>query len=121
MNWTRVKPGEYVAGPYRIERQPYHRAIWIADGPGIADSSGVHDLKEDAQAECEEAAIMRIAGAEATVQPVVGDLARVIATDRRGQVSSIMPSDNGRPLICLRFARGRRLCLFREEIEVMLP
>lgn len=121
MNWKREQPGVYTCGPYRVERQPYHRAIWIADGPGIAEGSGVHDQKADAQTECADAALERISGRSHDCTAVAGDI--VMVRDRRGQIGTIMEGAGPRSarLYCIRFVRGKRLCLFRDEFEVVLP
>lgn len=115
MNWKRERPGVYTAGPYLVEQNAHG---WYASGPGVDVS---HDLKADAQAECEDAALMRIDGNEATVGPVVGDQVVTREGSRRGRVRSVMLSERGKVLFCLGFARGRKLCLFREEFEVVLP
>ncbi|AYD82080.1 hypothetical protein I5G60_gp88 [Mycobacterium phage Saguaro] len=117
MKWTRptADGGRYEAGPYVVENLGRHG--WAASGPGFRT---VHATKADAQSDCGDAALERIAGQEATVGPVVGDIVVVTATGRRGQVSAIMNGTH-HPLYCIRFARGKRLCLDRHEFEVLVP
>ncbi|UJQ86616.1 hypothetical protein SEA_PENGUINLOVER67_94 [Mycobacterium phage PenguinLover67] len=114
----------YVAGPWRVERGEAGK-WWVARGPGIEGGVTRHDIKADAQADCEEAALLRIAGNEATVDPVPGDIAVVLADrrkDPRGRVTTKMDNGSGRPIWCIRFnVGGGRTCLFREEFEVMVP
>lgn len=119
MRWKRVRPGLYVAGPYTVERHNHAGGFWFASGPGVPAVS--HDTKDDAQTECEDAALMRIDGNEATVGPVVGDAVVTTEGQRRGHVRSVMLSERGKVLFCLGFARGRKLCLFRHEFSVVLP
>ena len=51
----------------------------------------------------------------------VGDIAVLLDTGRRGQISSVFPGDNGHPLYCVKLPRGRRVCVHRDELEVVLP
>lgn len=131
MKWTRVENGVYTAGPYTIERAPYHRAVWSADGPGVSAGVG-HETKADAQEAARRAMVARLADPE--VVPVVGDAARITVPsevagrkDTRGHVTSII--DNGakngtdqQPIYCIRYnVGGSRRCLFRHEFEVIEP
>lgn len=118
MKWHRERPGRYTAGPYAIEDAGHHRPLWTATGPGMPDR--LHSTKVDAQADCEDAALERIVGNEVTVPPVVGDAA-LVADTRRGVVTTMLAADSGVQLWCIKFARGRRLCLRRTEFEVVLP
>lgn len=115
MKWTRQRPGLYTAGPYAVMSLDTHRPIWTASGP---DFTSVEGTKADAQLACQRAALLRIEGNGRTVVPVVGD--HVVANNRTGKVTAILPSNNSQ-VYCMRFARGRRLCLFRIEFEVVMP
>ena len=116
MKWHRVTPGVYTSGPYTIERADYHRAIWTASGPGV--SAGVaRESKAEAQRICGEAAAKR--AADPATAPVVGDA--VTVGGRHGHVGSIQPGNGIETLYCIRFVRGKRLCLFRHEFEVIVP
>ena len=118
MNWKRPRAGLYVAGPFRIERLVTR---WQATGPNIAET---HDHKSDAQRACERVAELRAADPDANA-PVIGDYVLVLDgsvwAGKRGQVASIMTTSNKRLLFCLKSTRNKRICLFREEIEVVVP
>lgn len=116
MRWHRQEPGVYTAGPYKVERLPYHRALWDVSGPGVAEGSFEH--KDAAQRYCGEVASSR--AAEPLTVPVVGDVVLVREGSRQGYVGTIM-TGNGEPLYCIKFVRGKRLCLFRREFEVIVP
>jgi hypothetical protein len=117
MKWTRVTPGVYTSGPYRIERATFHRPIWEAYGPGIATGMDAFESKGHAQRVCGEAAAKR--AADPATKPVIGDA--VTVGGRHGHVGSIQPGNGIETLYCIRFARGKRLCLFRHEFEVIVP
>lgn len=118
MNWKRERPGAYGAGPYRVERHDHAGGFWTASGPSV--SAGSYETKAEAQTQCERAMQIRLADPDANA-PVVGDIVEIIADGRRGQVSTIMTGGIAAPLHCLRLARGKRLCLFRHEIKVVMP
>lgn len=112
MNWKREKPGVYTAGPYQVEQIAH---TWYASGPGLGATVGV-DRKEQAQGMC-----CSVAGARAMrskTEPVVHDV--VLVGERRGQISSIMLGDR-KTLYSIKFVRGKRLCLFRHEFQVIVP
>lgn len=120
MKWTRPEPGTYLAGPYKVERQPYHRAIWIATGPGLPETGAVHETKDDAQTEAEDAALARITAPDYHVAPVVGDV--VVEGGKRGHISAILPNANGgSPTFVIQLPRGRRKCRLRPEFPVVMP
>lgn len=128
MNWKRERPGVYTAGPYQVKQSDLSAKFWVATGPDVEQSH--HETKADAQAEAQRVATLRAADPDANA-PVVGDIVEIIdqvAAPRRGQVSSIMLPDYAsvhphrqRPLYCVKLARGKRLCLFRHEIKVVVP
>ena len=115
MKWTRTAPGVYAAGPYLVERIIESPAVWRANGPGVL---GVcRPNKSEAQKVAQHAAEERALG---FAVPVIGDI--VLYDDRRGQISSILPqSGSSNVLYCIMFARGKRLCLFRQEFAVIVP
>lgn len=119
MRWTRPRPGLYTAGPYTVERHDHAGGFWTASGPGVPAHS--YRSREEAGAQCEDAAQERIVGNEATVEPVRGDVALVCATGRVGTITSVFGGDNGHPLYCIRLPRGRRVCIHRNELEVLVP
>jgi hypothetical protein len=116
MKWTRTRPGLYQAGPYAVMN--VQASIWTASGPDFTDVCGT---KADAQRSAERAARARLIDISDayTVVPVVND--HVVANNRTGKVTSRMTSATGLPLYCIRFARGKRLCLFRNEFKVVMP
>lgn len=128
MKWTRERPGVYTSGPHRIERvADCHPCVWHASGPGRPRIG--HQTKAEAQAEVERAARDRVADPDTV--PVVGDHVEIVGANvwsgRRGQVSTIIKgarhiqAGDEPPLYCLHLARGKRLCLFRHEITVVVP
>jgi hypothetical protein len=135
MKWKREQPGLYTAGPYRVERGPYHRAIWSASGPGVSTGSEVvntEESKELAQARCFVALIDRVGDTGQlgrTCSAVVGDCVQVLENarkDRRGRITTIIdntvPGRTAEPIYCVRFnVGGGRTCLFRHEFEVIAP
>lgn len=126
MKWTRERPGVYVAGPYRVEQAG--TGDWWTTGPGVAgEDFGTPFLtKADAQSTAYEVALFRTRPAVGTV-PVLGDIVETTAHPvRRGQIAAIMRQPVGaehveQPLYCLHLARGKRVCLFRDEIRVIVP
>lgn len=114
MKWHRDRNGLYTAGPYAVLNVSSNPSIWTASGP---DLTGVFPTKRQAQIACGNAASERAANPAAV--PVVGD-AVIVSGTRRGQITAIMRGDH-EPLYCIVFARGRKLCLFRREIEVIVP
>jgi hypothetical protein len=50
---------------------------------------------------------------------VPGDLA--VWNDRTAVITSRLACNVGEEMWCLKFARGKRQCLFRREFEVVLP
>ncbi|AEJ95767.1 hypothetical protein FDI64_gp93 [Mycobacterium phage Zemanar] len=126
MKWTRTRPGLYQAGPYAVLSAGTHRPIWTASGPDFTDVCGT---KAEAQRACERSAHARLIDISDgyTVVPVVGDrvetapdVRKVILPARPGQITSVIETGNG-PLYCIKFARGKRLCLFRNEFKVVMP
>ena len=116
MKWIRRENGVYVIGAYRVVRQ-YLAApdkLWHAKGPGVDQ---FYPTKVAAQDTCHVHILRRI---DENDDPVRDDFVRVLADGRRGQVRTIMHTDNG-PLWCLLMGRGKRLCLRRDEIEVAVP
>lgn len=117
MKWKREKPGVYTAGPYLVEQ---HAHGWYASGPGLDESA---TRKDEAQHAAEKSAWARLIDISdgLTTEPVVGDI--VIVGERRGQISSKMAGAavHAEPLYCIRFVRGKRLCLFRREFVVAMP
>lgn len=122
MNWKRIKPGSYRAGPYYLEREvhDFPRSIcWAIAGPGV---NARYATKAEAQAECQRVAKLRAADPDANA-PVQGDFVRIVADGRIGQVNTIQ-SSGPVTLWCLHLPRvpgRRRLCLARHEIEVVVP
>ncbi|APQ42351.1 hypothetical protein PBI_RICH_93 [Mycobacterium phage Rich] len=116
MKWHRetADPARYESGPFVVEHHG-HRHGWFADGPGVDPTH--YPTKRQAQTVCGDVASARAADPEVT--PVIGD-AVIVSGTRRGHISSIMNGER-EPLFCITFARGRRLCLFRREIEVIVP
>lgn len=113
MKWHRVEPGTYTAGPYLVEAT-YTSGGWYASGPGV-DSFWLH--KNAAQLACGNAAAAR--AADPATKPVIGDA--VTVGGRHGTVGSIMATGSIETLYCIKFVRGKRLCLFRHEFEVIVP
>lgn len=125
MKWKRAEPGRYTAGPYTVTRSDSPLAVWHASGPCVAVTGGL-TTKADAQAACYEAAFSRGARQGNTCDPVIGDVVTVPGYDNRhGEISSTMfaPRDitPRTPLYCIKFSRGKRLCLFRHEFTVVVP
>lgn len=122
MRWTRVENGVYTSGPYVLERNaPPNRGTWSVSGPGVSAGIG-HERKDDAQSAASRAMAHRLAdGGGATVTPARGDRARLRDTGRAGVITSVFPGDNGHPLYCIRLPRNRRVCVHREEFEVIEP
>lgn len=116
MKWTRSsREGQYVAGPYTVERVV--GSTWRALGPGMDPDVNWH-TKVLAQDECERAARRRInEQTKHTVEPVVGDYA--MAGGQYGQISAVL-NGNGKPLYCIKLARGRRKCLHRYEFPLVV-
>ncbi|QPX62206.1 hypothetical protein PBI_INDLOVU_92 [Mycobacterium phage Indlovu] len=117
MKWKRVENGVYSAGPYLVERAPYHRAIWSVSGPGVSAGVG-HETKDDAQTEAHDAALERIVGSELTVEPVKGDVVVIPGHDNAPGVYATALGDN---MHCIHLRRGKRICLFRREFKVVMP
>lgn len=116
MKWTRKEPGHYVAGPYSVQRLI---SRWQISGPGVTFQT--HERKSDAQAECQRVAELRAADPDANA-PTIGDIVEIIDDGRRGQVSTIIKSDDPyRHLWCLRLPYSKRTCRFRHEIKVVVP
>lgn len=127
MNWRRQANGSYTAGPYRVDKV---LSSWYADGPSNAGPDirldSAHLRKDLAQDLCAVVAEARAANPDVT--PVIGDAVEAQGQHgpvdflRRGHITSIMPSGDGRqPLYCIKFSRGKRLCLFRHEFTVVVP
>ncbi|AEJ94612.1 hypothetical protein FDI63_gp096 [Mycobacterium phage ChrisnMich] len=127
MKWTRTRPGLYQAGPYAVLSAGTHRPIWTASGP---DFTAVCGTKAEAQRACERSAHARLIDISDghTVVPVVGDrvetttgVRKVTLPARAGQITTVIQSATGLPLYCIKFAYGKRLCLFRNEFKVVMP
>lgn len=125
MNWKRVEPGRYTSGPYTVTRSDSPLAVWHASGPCVAVTGGL-TTKADAQAACYEAAFSRGARQGNTCDPVIGDVVISSARDGRAVITSVgvgarhVRADNEQ-LYCMKFPRGKRLCLFRHEFTVVVP
>lgn len=119
MNWHRESPGVYVSGPYKVEKVlgRWYACGPINAGPGVIIDTA-HQRKDQAQGLCYSTAGARAANPD--VEPVVYDVVVVADGDRRGYVGSIMRHDN-KVLYCIKFPRGRRLCLLRHEFRVVTP
>ncbi|AGT12831.1 hypothetical protein PHELEMICH_93 [Mycobacterium phage Phelemich] len=115
MKWHRDANGVYTSGPFTVQHHAHAGGFWTADGPHVKACSW--PTKRQAQIDAGQAASAR--AADPNVTPVVGDVVMVSGT-RRGQITAIMRGDR-EPLYCIVFARGRKLCLFRREIEVIVP
>lgn len=119
MKWTRPEPGEYTAGPYKITRWMSAKGSgtpWFVDGPGV--QIGWHATKDDAQAEAEDAALMRITEeTKYSVEPVVGDWAYL---GEYLQVTAVFNAGTGPSTYSLRTARGKRKCLRRYEFPLVI-
>ncbi len=125
MRWHRIKEtGGYVAGPYAVEKGPVTGPAWRAHGPGV--DRPAHRLKDAAQAACLVACHDRLRdGGGKTCTAVEGD-AVVIDDGRRGEVTAVLrqePSSEyaAQTTYAIRLPRGKRLCLFRGEFEVVVP
>lgn len=120
MKWTRERPGVYTAGPYIVKRLLAGSTTWRATGPGMAPEINWRG-KDLAQDECRRVAAWR--AADPNVEPIIGDIVVTLADKRRGQITMMLKSGatNPAPLWCIKFARGRRLCLLRHEFEVVMP
>lgn len=118
MNWKRIEPGKYVAGPYTIERV---NGWWYSTGPSCEHSSARKDVLQDA---CHKAALDRIAGQETTCAAVVSD-AVMLTGGAHGRVKAVMPCEGSAAtdgkIYAIQFPRGRRTCVYRNEFVVRLP
>lgn len=116
MKWQRVEPGRYVAGPYTVRPSQLSGKFWVSNGPGIEQTHW--HLKADAQAECQRVAEKRD---PSSCIAIVRD--HVIVTDgqRRGYINTIQRIGDMRPLYCIHLPRGRILCRYRDEFEVVVP
>lgn len=123
MKWTRERPGVYTAGPYTVEH--HADGFWLATGPNLPDhEKGAQSLKTDAQYACKQACARRLLGeGQVECEPVIGDIVVTLADKRRGQITMMLKPGATNPvtLWCIKFARGRRLCLLRHEFEVVMP
>lgn len=115
MTWKRERTGVYTAGPYRVEQIG---RCWHASGP---DVDIIVSRKELAQVACTRAAGKRSGDAGFLCEPVKGDIVLLTAQGRRGQVGAIMRGNGDRPLYSIHFTRSKRLCVFREEFQVIVP
>jgi hypothetical protein len=139
--WKRIRPGFYRAGAYTVV-QLQQMGCWQAVGPGLGDACWFA-RKDQAQDRVTQAASDRIIGKGNTCVVHCGD--NVLVGDRKGHVASIMGGPVGddkrrwthdlrwvdpvsvgyehveRFIYCLKFARGKRLCLFRHEFTVVTP
>jgi hypothetical protein len=120
--WKRIRPGFYRAGAYTVV-QLQQMGCWQAVGPGLGDACWFA-RKDQAQDRVTQAASDRIIGKGNTCVVHCGD--NVLVDDRKGHVASIMGGPVGyehveRFIYCLKFARGKRLCLFRHEFTVVTP
>jgi len=118
MIWKREKPGVYVAGPYTVARVV--GSTWRASGPGLDPEVNWHG-KDLAQDEARRACQRRLLneGQERT-EPVVGDVVVIPGRRDRGRVRAVFPGTH-HPIYSILFPRGRRLCLDREEFQVVMP
>ncbi|AOT27314.1 hypothetical protein KNT58_gp92 [Mycobacterium phage Fortunato] len=122
MKWTRTRPGLYQAGPYAVLSAGTHRPIWTASGPDFTDVCGT---KAEAQRACERAAKARLIDISdgLTVVPVVNDAVEILDEwpRRPYRITSVMTTNSGAPLYCIALPRGKRICLLRQEIKVVMP
>ncbi|QJD51396.1 hypothetical protein SEA_RAWRGERTHAT_93 [Mycobacterium phage RawrgerThat] len=123
LTWKRhPETGAYTSGPYVIEKS--FNGQWHLSGPSLNEP---HFTKREAQRSAYHAARQRIDGHAMCAVPVVGDhvetttdVRKVTLPARPGQITSVIETGNG-PLYCIKFARGKRLCLFRNEFKVVMP
>jgi hypothetical protein len=125
MNWKRERPGVYTAGPYLVEQLAV--GGWYASGPGVDEPT---DRKDHAQVACERYALARIEGRERTCPAFLGDAVTLWTRggagvrQTTGRIHSVFPNatENGKgPLYSIHLARGRKVCMYRDEFQVVLP
>lgn len=120
MRWHRDKgTGAYSAGAFTVEKAT---PGWHARGPGVDEP---FEHLDEAKLACTRVAEARVI--DKTTTPVVGDTVRVPGSwrkDSRGRVTTILNHHQAhqRVIYCVQFNVGKgRSCLFREEIELVLP
>lgn len=115
MKWTRPERGHYTSGAYTVDYHNHAGGFWTASGPCVATAS--HSNNYDAK-QAAFAALTQRLGDPFRVDVVVGDV--VAVGDRRGTITAVMDGTH-HPIYCIRFARGKRLCLDRHEFRLVAP